>query len=196
MENKQIIKSNGDGTNQQNQEGDNINAGIVVQSNNGVLNIAAQQEKEDFSILENIYISIFDQGIPEEIYEDGYLELGAKIKLNFSTTEDRDTVSDYFKYAYPKILAVESWIVVAGRDKENDLRGFILNKYRLLKVQDISSYKILEDLFSQFKIPEKKHDLAYDQMARALVLFFFEDCTIFKKTGQEKMRQERLSIFN
>jgi hypothetical protein len=114
------------------------------------------------------------------------INLEDKIKLNFKDESDREAVRKYFLYALTKVDLVEQRIRQEDGDIQNDLHSHMFNKYYELKLRNSTNILILHQLFEMFVPARKEKSPVYLNLARAFVLFFFDDCTIFEKTNEEK----------
>lgn len=174
--------------NQKQQGGDNsqnLQAGRDINLN---YSSAAGANKRDFSIIDEIFRNVIKKIKTKDYSESNkeYLQVSKKIQLNFKGKEDQDRVREYFKHAYTVVSLIEERMREEDNEIQKMLGGHIFEKYNKLKDQDLENIHILESLFSQFIITGKEDDPYYTSCARAFVLFFFDDCTIFKKTDTEK----------
>lgn len=171
--------------NQKQQGGDgsfNIQAGHDVN-----LTLIAEADKRDFGIIDEIFKSVVQKlRISKGKIDREYVNLDKKIELNFPNKKERNRVRQYFKYAYTKISLIERRIQEEDPEIQNDIQGLVFNKYNSLKDSGLQSIEILEKLFEQFVIPKKEKNAEYSNLTRAFILFFFDDCTIFEKTSEEK----------
>ena len=170
----------------QNQEGGdnsiNIQAGHDVNFTQ-----TAQSDQKDFGIIDKIFKSVIKQLESSDRRPDKeHVNLSRKIEINFRNEEERRRVQEYFKYAYTKIALIEKRIQEEDPEVQNDLHGHVFQRYNALKDKGLGSIEILENLFSQFIIPDKKDNAEYSNLTRAFILFFFDDCTIFEKTDAKK----------
>jgi hypothetical protein len=116
---------------------------------------------------------------------NGYLHLEEKIKLNFINEADREAVERYFKFALTKVRLIEQRVQEAEPEIQNDLQGHVFGKYYELKSKKMSNVDILHELFNIFVPKHKERNSQYVNLAKAFVLFYFEDCSIFEKTKTE-----------
>jgi hypothetical protein len=147
----------------------------------------AKTDEKDFGIIDEIFKSVIKSlGSSESLPDKGHINLSKKIEINFKDEEERRRVQKYFKYAYTKIALIEKRIQEEDSEVQNDLHGHLFQRYNSLKDRGLNSLQILEELFSQFIIPDKKDNAEYTNLTRSFILFFFDDCTIFEKTESEK----------
>ena len=170
----------------QNQQGGdnstNLQAGRDIN-----FNLPTEVDKRDFGIIDEIFKSVVQKLNSEESVSDRtHVNLSQKIEINFHGETDRNQVREYFGYAYTKVSLIEKRIQEEGVETQNDLHSHIFGRYNSLKQEGNSNLEILEALFQQFIIPGKENNPEYNNLARAFVLFFFDDCTIFEKTDSEK----------
>jgi hypothetical protein len=160
---------------------------VNIQAEEINFNLPSETDKRDFGIIDEIFKSVIEKLKASKITIDKtHININEKIELNFHSKEDRERVQKYFKYAYTKVSLIENRIREEDSEIQNDLAGQIFGKYNLLKDEGLQNVQILEGLFEQFTIPNKKDNPEYINLARAFVLFFLDDCTIFEKISAEK----------
>jgi hypothetical protein len=146
-----------------------------------------KSDEKDFGIIDEIFKSVVKQlESSDHKLDKEHVNLSKKIEINFKNEEERKRVREYFKYAYTKIALIEKRIQEEDLETQNDLHGHVFQSYNTSKDKGLINIEILESLFSQFVIPDKKDNVEYSNLTRAFVLFFFDDCTIFEKTDTEK----------
>lgn len=111
-----------------------------------------------------------------------------KIKINFKSIEEEQEVRTYFSNSYNKKNSIERYLISLESEFQIDLENHIFGKYSDLKSTK-PNIEILRDLFKLYIPFSKESDPMYTNMAQAYVLLFFEDCTIFEKTEEEKNKQ-------
>lgn len=109
------------------------------------------------------------------------LEVKKKIALNFSDERDQSEVEIYFKNAYLKISLIESRFSELSSEQQKDIHTHILSCYKNLVRKKLQNIEVLHQLFDEFTPNNRKKDPQYTTLAKAFVLMFFEDCTIFEK---------------
>lgn len=165
----------------QNQEGGNNSTNLLAGRDINLVQ-AAQAEQRDFGIIDEIFKSVIRQlQEGEHDLNRDHTNLNKKIEINFGSKEERERIQQYFKYAYTKVALLEKRMREEDSETQKSLHSHIFAKYNALKDKGSSSMKILEELCEQFIIPGKKDNPEYTEIARAFVLFFFDDCTIFEK---------------
>lgn len=113
------------------------------------------------------------------------IKLEEKIQLNFTNLEEQKAVQTYFNYALTKVKLIEERISVEEVDVQQDLQEHVFGKYYELKTKGLTNMDILHNLIAEFTPVGKDKDPQYTGLARAFVLFHFDDCTIFEKTKRE-----------
>jgi hypothetical protein len=164
----------------------NVDGDLVVHDKN-VININITKELEyDLGIINEIFSYII-QNKQRHIYRHKKdINVNEKISLNFKGHEE--TIDNYYKNAYTYIGLVEEIFSNLHTSDQEDIHGDILYHYECLKEHCSDNYKVLHELILLYIPPIKKRDPAYSRMARAIVLFFFEDCTWGTKTEEEKKK--------
>lgn len=166
-----------------------------VQSNRDTnINQYFNLEQEDVLDLGAIN-EIFDHVIQEcgktserEINDDGKLIfVEDKILLNFEET-DINEVKTYFTYAYTKISLVSNEFIRLDEENQKDINSFIYTMYIKLKDEKKGNIYILRRMFENVIPKDKINNPQYANIAKAFILFFFDDCTIFEKTEKERKK--------
>src|SRR3989344_5369351 len=174
-----------DELNQKQKSGDNS---TNIQAGRDVMFVqVAKSDEKDFGIIDEIFKNVIkDLQSSDQQTDREHVNLSEKIEINFKNDEDRERVKNYFKYALTKISLIEKRIQEENTEIQNDLSGHVFQRYNAIKDRGLRNIEILEQLFSQFIIPDKKDNSEYSNLTRAFILFFFDDCTIFEKTDAEK----------
>lgn len=126
------------------------------------------------------------KGKPEKL-----IKTRQKIERNFKKADERAEVKEYFTHSYTKINLIEEKYRLLDNNVQLEIHGYIFSVYKELKTNK-SGIEILRELFKHFLPTGKEKDPQYVSFAKAFVLFFFDDCTIFEKTKQEKAAQTSL----
>lgn len=163
---------------------------------------ASEEEKVSRGIIDEIFELVIskegnnthiEKALPEKL-----LKAEKKIKRNFKKTNEINEVSTYFKYAYSKVYLIEEAYknigIERGTDVQNNIHSHIFGVYKDLQNAHSNNLDILKALFKFFTPEGKAKDPLYDNIAKGFVLFFFDDCTIFEKTREEKNIQTVLKI--
>ncbi|MEO9533219.1 MAG: hypothetical protein ABJG68_09795 [Crocinitomicaceae bacterium] len=152
-------------------------------------------DSEDFSIVQEIFEHAIKMASisphTKEVDDGKLIHILEKIHLNFTSKEDIKEVREYFTRSINKKNAIERFLKDLDSETQLDLEGHISMKYNELKGQ-MPNIDILRELFQLF-IPKGKEKMPdYSNTARAFVLLFFEDCTIYEKTASEKSTNKDL----
>ena len=150
--------------------------------------------KNDYGVIEIMFEFVLkkiedndDTDTKSSTTRDKLIHIKDKIELNFKTQVERSEVKEYFTKLYTKINFVEKAFQSLDTEEQNDVHFYILNNYNSLKRNDdeTSPIEILTELAHGF-IPENQlQNPTYKSIAHAIILFFFDDCTIFEKTSKE-----------
>ena len=170
----------------------NVLAGRDVIFNNEI-------EQEDYGVIETIFDYVLEK-VDERIdnnesslSRDKLLHINDKINLNFTNEGERKNVQEYFTHLFLKISFVENAFASLSSDDQSDIHFYILNSYNKLKRKLKTPIEILETL-SEIFIPKNQiKNPNYQSIAQAIVLFFFDDCTIFEKTSKEESQKNLFS---
>jgi len=149
------------------------------------------EEKVEVSIIDEMFqavlVKIKANPSPKPPVEPS-LSLTDKIQLNFTDAKEQEEVVRYIQTALLKMSIIEGTFKALGNEEQNDITAHIFQRYNERKRKGLQNIQILTELFSEFTPAGKQSDPAYTNLARALVLFFFDDCTIFEKTTKEKSK--------
>jgi len=162
--------------------GSNIVKGQQVLGN--VYNFSLPRTEEELTIIDSIFsyvIENIDSAKKPVKSNSALLALNKKIALNFSDKSEQEEINEYFVKAYLKMSLVEQRFGSISTEQQNDISGHIFNLYKSLEREKKTNIEILNDLFMKFIPSGKETDPQHTALARAFVLMFFEDCTIFKK---------------
>jgi len=150
---------------------------------------------------------VTDQSVDEEImevvgnivdnfsYSDDYLgmehlNLPEKIELNFKTPEDRDFITAEYAFCLPRFKSVTSIISAYGNDGETILQSAMYDLYNKHKHNNNGdNRKTYSDMIESIEQAVSGTErLGARRLAiKCLVMFHFEDCTIFERTESEKL---------
>lgn len=166
-----------------------------ILANRDVNIFEAPDEKKEQGILEVIFQYVLEKiqhsdGVKEK--PDSLLHTKQKIELNFSENDEQDEVKIYFTNSYHKITLIEKYFQLLSTEEQRDIHNYAYYKYCELKDKLNSPIQILRELFKIFLPDDKDKNPQYVNLANAIVLFFFDDCTIFEKTFVEKNNQKTL----
>lgn len=178
---------------------ENTNSGSGTQNNYQVnnYNSPSHETQEDLGIISEIFDYVLDRintGIGDDFDDNSYIYVEEKISLNFPNELDSEEVHEFFKYAYTKIDLITAKHKSLDTEDQKDIAAYIYKVYRSFMRANPSSIETLHALFDHFTPIQKKNNPKYVALSQAFVLFFFDDCTIFEKTVNEKTKQTKLSI--
>lgn len=161
-------------------------------------NSVASQENE-LGVINDIFIYVIEaskekESLPanKDVLKDKLLHLNEKIKLNFQNGDEVKEVKDYFTQLFSKISAVEKSFQTLDENDQEDVHFYISSAYQDLKRDEENKVTILKRLSEAFIPPNHSKNPSYVSIAQAIVLFFFDDCTIFEKTKKETNNQTNL----
>ena len=177
------ITNSGDGS-------DNITASDGSTVNKININIAQQQKLEDkkVSIIDNIIKNVVETINLEELElentDNTVVGFSDKVKINFSDTEDQDQVIAFYRDALQEIVLIEKRIQQENNSYQRAITQTIRLEYNELRKSESNNMNILLSLIDKFynanNIEEEFLEICRN-VTIAFVLFFFDDCTIFKK---------------
>jgi hypothetical protein len=152
-----------------------------------------QNLDHDLGVLGEIIEYVLEEKIPEN-FRIGYAEalsheteLQVKIPLNTENEEDTDDLHDMFVNHWSMIMNVAKYLGdIEDQGKVIRLREYIKSQYRTIKVESINIIQTFDKLPFSVLPKEKASNPDYNVTAKAIVLYFFEQCDIGKKTTKEK----------
>ncbi|MBW8048810.1 MAG: hypothetical protein FVQ77_00420 [Cytophagales bacterium] len=156
-----------------------------------------QNEKQELTVIDELFLYVLNQikdGVGKDYKPEESINLHDKIVLNFKTKKEQIIVSEYIKSALLKTDLIRRRYEILDTESQKDIHSHIFGRYQELKLELSKNIEILNTLFHEFTPSTKKHDSAFINLAKAFVLFFFEDCTIFEKTKTEKAKQTKINF--
>lgn len=176
----------------------NGNANFVAKNDNHIVNNyysdVAKSENE-FGVINDIFSFVLTEAQDgyidtfEKAYsKDKLIHIKEKIKINFK--EETKEVQAYFITLYSKIILVEKSFSALEEDNQREVHFYISSKYHDLKRKKLNAIEILKKLPEFFVPPKFQTNPTYMSIAQSIVLFFFDDCTIFEKTSQESVQTD------
>ncbi len=149
------------------------------------------EENVDEEIVEvvNSIVENADGTAPSSGFD--YLEIDEKIKLNFESDEDREYMSSEYQRCLSRFKTIEDIINQGGSDQEIVLQSSMVDLYNKLKQdKNKSNRDIFNQMIEQIEqaVQTPKRQAARRLAIKSLIMFHFEDCTIFEKTAKEKER--------
>lgn len=166
----------------------------ILSNRDTIINYNQNEEREQ-GVIEDVFNYVitkikdfpFKKGEPDKL-----LHTKQKIELNFKLLSEQNEVKEYFTNGYNKLTLIESYFETLGTEEQNDIHNFAFYNYSQLKDKGLKSIKIFRELFKVFIPDYKEKEPMYINIANAIVLFFFDDCTIFEKTEKENNNQTSL----
>lgn len=154
--------------------------------------LAVSDSESEIGIINNIFDYVAKVASQTEINvkvnDTKLLHINEKINLNFEKKEDRLEIRGYFTELYKNIHWVEKCFQSIDEFNQNCIHHYIRNKYNDLKIHEQNKILLLKSLTTFFIPPKQSKNPMYFTIAQSIVLFFFDDCTIFEKTEKEKAR--------
>jgi hypothetical protein len=151
--------------------------------------VLGQIEDNETSIVDTIFRNVLNDietGVGDKYTYSESIKIVEKIQINFISTQERNSVSEYFRFAYRKYKLIQDRVQLEKPEVQNDLHADIFERYSKLKTQNLSNIEILDKLFTDYVPSGYEENETYKNLSKAYVLFFFEDCTIFEKTAGER----------
>ncbi|WP_179348028.1 hypothetical protein [Winogradskyella pacifica] len=159
-------------------------------------------EKDELGIIQNIFDTVLSVVKSDKSYntessktKDKLIHIKDKIEINFKDNDEREEVKVYFTKLYSKIYFVEKAFQVLDSEEQNVFHYYVLNNYKKLKRSDknYTQMQILDNLTNIFIPKIHVKNPIYQSIAQSIVLFFFDDCTIFEKT---EIEPKQTSLFD
>jgi hypothetical protein len=159
-----------------------------------------EQNRQDRDIIDEIFHHILEnvpsKGTTLEQIRDSkpFSKLRFKVPLNFPKHQMK-TFQEMLHQTWDKKSLVEHYLAEQSAIDETkvfDLQEYIQSEFRRLRGSDdhhikIDDLQVIEQLSQQYITGNKrKNDPVYQANAKAIVLYFFEFCTIGQKTEQEQ----------
>ncbi|MCK5149406.1 hypothetical protein KAJ87_00580 [Candidatus Pacearchaeota archaeon] len=142
--------------------------------------------KEDLGIIDEIYKEVLKKSKLEisDIDKRDFIEVNKKIELNISEEKDRKEIKELIEFVYEKISLIEKTFSDLDKGDQREISIDIKEQYseRFKKFEGNVS-NALRDLFKHYTPKEKTKNPKYNNLARAFVLFFFDDCTIGRENN-------------
>ena len=162
--------------------------------NEGTLNLytnLVSQESIDLGIITEILEYVIENSQSkmnqrEKAKPEKLLKAETKIKRNFKKASDKKVVGNLYLFALQKTALIEEKFSQLDSNNQADIHSSIYSKYIENKSRNMSSMENLKNLISCYIPKGKENNPHYENCAKAFVLFFFGDCTIFEKTKDEK----------
>jgi len=183
-------------------EGNTVSGRDTVFEGDSFNNFTVTGEKDELGIIQNIFDKVLNDVNKAEYIEtessktrDKLIHIKEKIEINFKNNDEREEVKTYFTQLYSKISFVEKAFQVLDSEQQNEFHYYVMNNYKKLKRSDdnYSQIQILDNLTKVFIPKNQTKNPAYQSVAQSIVLFFFDDCTIFEKT---QIEPKQISLFD
>lgn len=172
----------------------NIVAGRDV---NNVFQMQANTQEVELGVINDIFDFVIkeaenlDLDISKKAFtSDRLIHILKKITINFVEKNEIDEVKQYFTDLYSKIHSVEKSFQALNEDDQQSIHFYVSSKYFDLKRTEMKPIEILKKLADIFMPPTSVKNPTYVSIAQSIVLFFFDDCTIFEKTVDEFGQQD------
>lgn len=114
------------------------------------------------------------------------IKIKEKITLNFQDDDDADQMTDYMIDALPHSDDISQVINSRPDLDPADLELHIKDMYNTIRHKHDNPMLTMQSLFVSVTPNDKRDDIAYKTWARRFILKYFENCSIFKKTKEEK----------
>lgn len=154
------------------------------QIGDGNTNIQIETFQEDLGIIAEIYKSVLEspkQSLTME-KDHNFVAINKKIEFNISDPEERKRIKKLFEDIYDKINVIEKTFSELDPSQQRTITIDIGEQYqKFIKKNNSDMMQTLEDLFNHYTPKTKSKNPEYNLLARAFVLFFFDDCTIGRK---------------
>jgi len=150
----------------------------------GIGNINLQGFEEDLGIINEIYEMVLNKEKENlELSKDrDFLDINKKIELNIKNKLDRERIKKLFESIYDKISLIEKTISELDASQQRTLSIDIKEQYHLaMKETNQNVSDALDKMIKHYTPEQKSKNPSYNNLARAFVLFFFDDCTIGRK---------------
>lgn len=151
----------------------------------GNTNIQLDIFKEDLGIIQEIYDNVLKQSKSTPISSDklDFLKVEKKIELNISDVQERKRIKELFESIYDRISLIEKTFSDLDSMQQREIHIDICEQYHhLLKNNNQDVSITLNKLAEHYTPADKLKNPKYNNLARAFVLFFFDDCTIGRKS--------------
>lgn len=161
--------------------------GSTLNMHNG--RTVVSEEEAEVTIIDEIFqdvLAAIKANPPSAAPAGPSIALNEKISINFISTEEQEAVAEFVRAALLKMTLIEGTFKTLDVETQKDITGHVFHRYSERKLKGAKNIDILLELFTEFTPATKASDPRFTNLARAFVLFFFDDCTIFEKTEQEK----------
>jgi hypothetical protein len=154
------------------------------QIGDGNTNIQIEAFQEDLGIIAEIYKKVLDSPKASLAMsrDNHFIEVNKKIEFNISDPNEQKRIKKLFEDIYDKISVIESTFSNLDPSQQRTITIDVGEQYhKFLKKNSSNMVETLEELFDHYTPKTKSKNPEYNILARAFVLFFFDDCTIGRK---------------
>ncbi len=155
-----------------------------IQIGEGNTNIQIETFQEDLGIIGEIYKKVLKSPKQSLAMKKDYnfLAINKKIEFNISDLGEQKRIKKLFEDIYDKINIIEKTFSELDSSQQRTIIIDVGEQYqKFIKKNNSNIVQTLEDLFNHYTAKTKSKNPEYNLLARAFVLFFFDDCTIGKK---------------
>lgn len=157
--------------------------------NNNYQNIV-DQELDDQGITTDIFNYVLNNVKNKELDNNSkptsLVFTKEKINLNFRNEDEQEEIKNYCKFNSKYIYLIEKIFSEFDSQNQNDVHSYILSRYsENIRINKLNNIENFYALYKDFIPKGKNKNPSYVCIAKSIVLFFFQDCTIFKKTEEE-----------
>jgi len=154
------------------------------QIGDGNTNIQIESFQEDLGIISEIYKKVLKNSKKSLVMkkDHNFTTINKKIEFNISDSEEQKRIKKLFEDIYDKISIIEKTFSNLDPSQQRTITIDVGEQYqKFIKKNNSDMVQTLEDLFSHYTPKTKSKNPEYNILARAFVLFFFDDCTIGRK---------------
>ena len=148
----------------------------------------AKQDLENYSIINELltYVLNLAKHTNSNLSRDAYdfVNIKEKLKINFVNFDDRKRVYDYLVFCFEFLATIEHVFSSLDNLDQKAIRHQVRTDYDQLKAQSTDNVQIFSELSQRYNT---QHNERYKLLSRCLVVYFFDDCTIFEKTSKEAL---------
>lgn len=154
------------------------------QIGNNNTNIQIEIFEEDLGIIKEIYNKVLEKSKNNLLlnHDNTFLEVNKKIEFNIPHVDEQKRIKKLFEDIYDKITLIEKTFSELDSSQQRIITIDLGEQYtRALKNNSQNMVSTLDELFDHYTPKLKSKNPEYNLLARAFVLFFFDDCTIGRK---------------
>lgn len=163
---------------------------IGTQINNSYIN-GAQRDNLNYVIINELLSSVlsFVSTDSISIEEFEFVKVSEKIAINFVESDVRDRIKEQIISGYEFLPLVNKAYTALSSFDQKCIKHQVNTDYSNLKSRGIENEQIFSELSQRYNIRKNEH---YNFLSLCMVVYFFDDCSIFERTKQEKMVQGSL----